>query len=147
MNLDKNLAELPSYQGDYEARLEVKILPSTRGTISREHEFQKISTLLSTLIKCVLTLGELLKARPHLRQDLYETLQKLGVKEIGTHQFKELKQENQGKFVVQPILINQVGYYCEGEEGNITLPIEGHQVKSLVRLDSGMSVAIVAKSL
>ena len=84
-SLDKNLVELLAYQGDYEARSEVKVLLLARGEVSRGRDVQNLSTLLSTLIKCVLMLGELLKARPHLWQDLDETLQKLGVKEVEKH--------------------------------------------------------------
>ena len=82
VSIHEDLAKLPDYQGEYEARLEVKLLPSTRGAISKERDTQNLLALLSTPIKCVLTFGELLKARTHLGQDLDETLKKLGVKDV-----------------------------------------------------------------
>ena len=38
--------------------------------------------------------------------------------------------------------LNKVGDYCEGDDGNTTLPIEINEVKSLEILDSGVGVAI-----
>ena len=42
----------------------------------------------------------------------------------------------------EPVPINKVGNYCEGEDGNTTLPVEYKDVKSLAILDSGAGVAI-----
>ena len=40
------------------------------------------------------------------------------------------------------IPINKVGDYNEGDDGNITLPMEFNDIKSLAILDSGARVAI-----
>ena len=46
-----------------------------------------------------------------------------------------------------PVPVNKVGEYCEGEDGNITLPVEYNNVKTLAILDSGDNIAIATKSL
>ena len=47
----------------------------------------------------------------------------------------------------EPIPINKVGDYCEGEDNNTTLPIEFNEIKSMAILDSGTGVAIASKSV
>ena len=47
----------------------------------------------------------------------------------------------------EPIPINKVGEYCEGGEGNTTLPIECKGVKALAILDNGAGVAIATKKI
>ena len=74
-----------------------------------------------------------------------KNLKKIGVKDVDKHQTKELKRESQGEILVQPVAINQVGNYCEGEEGNTTLPVESNKVKSLAILDNGVGFAIATK--
>ena len=49
--------------------------------------------------------------------------------------------------MVEPIPINKVGDYCEGEDGNTTLPVEYNGMKNLAILDSGAGVAIATKSV
>ena len=46
------------------------------------------------------------------------------------------------KVKCKPIPLNKVGDYCEGDDGNTTLPVEFNEVKSLAILDSGAGVAI-----
>ena len=41
--------------------------------------------------------------------------------------------------------VNKVGDYCEGEEGNTTLPVEYNGVNTKAILDSGAGIAIVTK--
>ena len=43
--------------------------------------------------------------------------------------------------------MNKVGEYCEGEDGNTTLPIEYKGVKTVAILDSGAGVAIATKAI
>ena len=45
----------------------------------------------------------------------------------------------------EPVPINKVGDYCEGEDGNPTLPVQFNDHKSLAILDSGTGVAIATK--
>ena len=48
---------------------------------------------------------------------------------------------------VQPVPINKVGDYCEGEDGNTYLPVEYVNVKTMAILDSGAGVAIATKQI
>ena len=45
----------------------------------------------------------------------------------------------------ETITINKVGDYCEGEDGNITLPVKFNDATSLAILDSGAGVAIASR--
>ena len=47
----------------------------------------------------------------------------------------------------EPVHVNKVGEYCEGAEGNTTLPIKCNDVKSEAILDSGVGVAIATKNI
>ena len=40
-----------------------------------------------------------------------------------------------------------MGEYCEGEEGNITIPVEYNNTRTFAILDNGARVAIATKSL
>ena len=101
--------------------------------------------LLSTQIEGRLTLGELLKVRPHLWSELARTLQKMGIQGIQNKHIKQLRENNQTPTSVQSIPLNKVGEYCKGVNGNITLPIEYNDVKTLAILDSGSGVTIATK--
>ena len=46
---------------------------------------------------------------------------------------------------VMPIPINKMGYYCEDDQGNGTLPMEVNHVVSIAILDSGARVSIATK--
>ena len=46
-----------------------------------------------------------------------------------------------------PISLIKVGYYCEGEGSNITIPIACRGVMTLAILDSGAGVAIATKGI
>ena len=66
-----------------------------------------------------------------------------------------LVQEMKDTMVVDPIKkvkceiipLNKVGDYCEGDDGNTTLPVEFNEVKSLAILNSGAGVAIATKQV
>ena len=47
----------------------------------------------------------------------------------------------------EPIPINKVGDYCEGDDGNITLPIEFNEIRSLAIMDSKVGVTIATKDV
>ena len=51
------------------------------------------------------------------------------------------------KVKCEPVPLNKVGDYCEGDDGNTTLPVEFNGVKSLAILDSGAGVAIATKQV
>ena len=94
-----------------------------------------------------MTLGELLKVRPNFWNELEETLHNLRIKGIQNEHIKQLKENHHTTTSVQSIQLNKVGDYCEGDEGNSTLPMELNEVKCLAILDSGAEVAIASKKV
>lgn len=61
----------------------------------------------------------------------------MGIKIPSRQMSKSTNQSEQQKPVnCEPLPINKVGDYCEGEDGNTTLPLEFNNVKSLAILDS-----------
>ena len=59
----------------------------------------------------------------------------------------QMPKEVVGRVKCEPIPINKVGDYYEGEDSNTTLPVEFNEVKSMAILDSGAGVAIATKSV
>jgi hypothetical protein len=49
--------------------------------------------------------------------------------------------------ICEPVPINKVGDYCEGDDGNTTSPVEFNNVQSLAILDSGAGVATSTKQI
>ena len=86
--------------------------------------------------------------RSNLWNELAKTLHNLGIKGIQDKHIKQLKENHQTPTAsVQLVPLNKVGDYCEGSDGNITLPIEYNNVKTLAILDSGAGVAIATKHI
>ena len=71
----------------------------------------------------------------------------MGIKEIKPEVLNRLQNENKTCAQVQSVPANKVGEYSKGEDGNITLPIEYNNAKTLAILDSKASIAIATKSL
>ena len=65
------------------------VIPLVRKFPHKEQDTGNLLSLLSTPIDCKLTLGELLKIRPHLWNELAAILEKMGIKGIKP---KELNQ-------------------------------------------------------
>ena len=78
-------------------------------------------------------------------QDLMSTLCVPKLKPIQAT--KELVKRAKRATKCELVPINKVGYYCKGEDGNTTLPVEFNDVKSLAILDSGARVAIATKNV
>ena len=127
--------------------MEVIIIPSVRKLSHKEQDTGNLLSLLSTPIDCKLTLGELLKIRPHLWNKLAAILEKMNIKGIKPDELNQLQNGNKTRAQVQPIPVNKVGEYCEGKDINITLPIEYNNVQTLATLDSGAGIVIATKSL
>ena len=64
-------------------------------------------------------------------------LEKFGVKNPIKVLQQELDMGDQPKESAKPIPVNKLGDYCEGEEGNTTLPVEYNGVNTKAILDSG----------
>ena len=143
--MDEDLKEMPQYLGEHETKSKIRVLPSIPGKMKPEKDTINLTALLSTPIECQLTLGELLRVRTNLWNELAKTLHNMGIKGIQNEHIKQLKGNHQTPTSVQPVPLNKVGDYCEGLDGNITLPIEYNDVKTLAILDSGVGVAIATK--
>ena len=70
---NKVFANLPQYLGEHKTKSKFKVLPSMQVKLNQE-DTANLFALLSMPINCRLTLGELLKVRPHLWADLARTL-------------------------------------------------------------------------
>ena len=78
-------------------------------------------------------------------EDLVETLVKMGTKGIHPQKSEDMEWINKTPIDVQHVPLNKVGDYCEGEDGNITLPIEYNYVNTLAILGSGVGIATATK--
>ena len=105
-----------------------------------------IQTFMSTPIMVTLTLAEVLKVKPELWQEVTTCLGHEGVQRIKTKS-NQMPGDGVGKVKCEPVPINKVGDYCEGEDSNTTLPVELNEVKSMAILDSGAGVAIATKDV
>ena len=47
----------------------------------------------------------------------------------------------------EPVPLNKVGDYCEGEDSNTTIPVDFNGQQTLAILDSGAGVAIATKRI
>ncbi|MCO5579057.1 hypothetical protein L7F22_032909 [Adiantum nelumboides] len=143
----QSLKTLPSFIGEHEAKSKIRIVPSQQRATPKMIDYKGLQEMLSTPVTCTITLSELLKIRLHLWKEMGKHLGTKGIKiPLQTNPLKEEKQNgNQPK--AQPVPINKVGDYCEGEEGNTTLPVEYNEVKTIAILDSGAGVAIATKQI
>ena len=67
----------------------------------------------------------------------------MGIK-LPSGELPELK-EDKVKPKCKPVPLNKVGEYCEGEDGNTTLPVEFNECSHKAILDSGAGIAIATK--
>ena len=103
-------------------------------------DIANIQELMSTPIKVTLTV----KVKPRLWHEVTSCLGKMGVlvpKLKPIHMPKKMV----GKVECDPIPINKVRDYCEGEDNNTIPPMEFNEIKSMVIQDSGAGVAIATK--
>ncbi|RYA38459.1 hypothetical protein [Enterobacter cloacae complex sp. GF14B] len=99
---------------------------------------------MSIPIQCTLNLGELLKIRPYLWNDIQKTLEKVVITGLITKNLGKLKHKLDNK-EIRSIPMNKVGEYYEGEEGNTTLPVRYNDVETMAILDSWAGIAIATK--
>ena len=127
---------------EHEIILENRVLSLVQGKPNQEKDTNNLLAPLLTQVECKLTLEELLKVRPHVWANVARTLWKMGIQGIGLDKIKDLKKRNRTPTRVQPMPLNKVGEYFEGEEGNITQHIEYNNVRTLAILNSGARVSI-----
>ena len=73
----ETLKTLPSYQGDYEARSDIKRLPTVKNQQPAKLDLVNLSALMSAPIKVTLPLADVLKVKPELWKDVGKTLKKI----------------------------------------------------------------------
>ena len=56
---------------------------------------------------------------------------------------KKVVKETKPKVRCEPVPLNKVGDYNEGNNSNATLPVKYNDVQSLAILDSGVGVALI----
>ena len=86
-------------------------------------DIANIQTLISTPIKVTLTLAKILKVEPKLWQEVITCLDKMGVPVLEFEPI-QMPKEVVEKVKCEPVPINKVKDYCEGEDSNTTLRVE-----------------------
>ena len=90
----------------------------------------------------------MLKIKPDLWDGVARAFKQMGINvppQETLHRVKEKEQPNQVNCELVPI--NKVGDYCEGEDGNTTLPVTFNGITTMAILDSGAGVAIATKQM
>ena len=141
----ETLQTLPSYLGEYETKSDIKKLPSQKMSSPPTVDIPNLTALMSAPIKFTLPLAEVLKIKPELWKEVGKYLQKMGidvpVTDIPTLHSDLAKQK------YEPVPLNKVGDYCEGEDSNTTIPVEFRGQRTLAILDSGAGIAIATKKI
>ena len=75
-----SLRTLSPYLGEYEAKSEIRALPSQRREKHTRIDAKSLMEILSTPVKCTITLAELLNLRPGLWTEVGNCLEKFGIK-------------------------------------------------------------------
>ena len=114
------LKAMPSFIGDYEARSDIYRVPTQRFNKEKVLDTEVLTQLMSTPMKCTITLAELLKLRPSVWTEVGQCLEKFGVKNPLKFLKNEIKEAESPKKDAQPVPLDKVGEYCEGEDGNTT---------------------------
>ena len=140
--------ELPSFVGDDESDGDVKKVPTQYKPSPQMIDSTNLQALLSTPVKVSLPLADVLKVRPELWQEVVKCMKKMGIETPVNECFDDAdNQEHIKRAGCAPVPLNKVGDYCEGDDGNTTLPVEYKGVRSLAILDSGAGVAIATKQV
>ena len=136
---------LPSFQGDYEAKSKTKRIPSRQHHSPRVLDIGNLTELLATPIRCTLPLAKLLKAKPKLWKEVEKGLKHID-KDLSLME-RALSSSTTTKYPKsEPIPLNKVGQYIDGEDANTTLPIELNGCKHIAILDSGVGIVMATKS-
>ena len=140
------MKELPSFLDENKSGKEVLRVPSEYHPSPAVMDTANFHILMSALVKVSMTLAKILRAKPQLWQEVTTCLNKMGIPIIEMEPIHAREKVQKG-VKCEPLPINKVGYYCEGEDNNTTLPIEFNELRRLAILDSGASVAIATKEV
>ena len=107
-----------------------------------------LQALLSIPIRVSLPLADVLNVRPELWHEVVKCLRRMGME---MPLFQEMREgmvvDLLKKIKCKLVPLNKVEYYCEGDDGNTTSPVEFNEVESLAILDSRAGVAIATKQV
>ena len=101
---------------------------------------------MSAPIQCTLPLADVLRVKPELWKELGKYLKHMGI-DIPVSTKESCLKGEATKQNFEPIALNKVGDYCEGEDGNTTVPVEFQGRRTLTILDSGAGVGIATKNI
>ena len=140
-----SMKELPLFlRNNADSVDDVKKIPSQYKPSASVIDTTTLHALLSAKVKVMMTLAEVLKERPKLWLEVVKSLKKMGIHlpSVVDAIKKVVKETNPNKRC-EPIPLNKVGDYNEGNDSNTTLPMEYNNVQSLAILDNGARVALI----
>lgn len=108
---EETLREMSYYVGPYEAQSDVVYLNSYRRTEMPKMDTHSLQDLMSTSVRCMLTLAELLKVKPQMWKDVGKCLKKMGVIALKEKLKKEMQDLEKPKQHSKPVPLNKVGEY------------------------------------
>ena len=123
----------------------IKRIPSQQHQPPKVLDIKNLTDLLATPIRCTLPLAELLKARPKLWKEVRKCLKHIGI-DLSFMERAASSTKTSCKPKSEPVPLNKVGQYNDGEDANTTLPVELNGCKHIAILDSGAGIAIATKS-
>ena len=74
-------------------------------------------------------------------------MKKMGIHLPSADAIEKVVRDSKPNVRCEPIPLNKVGDYFEGDDGNTTLLVEFNEVNNLAILDSGARVAIATKQV
>ena len=129
---------LPSFIGEFDERSDIRKVPTQYKSLPPVLHAANLHALLSTPIKVTLPLADVLRVKPNLWEGIARTFKQMGIKIPSQETLNSINEKERQKQVnYEPVPINKVGDYCEGEDGNTTLPVTFNEITSLAILDSG----------
>ena len=150
--LHENLSRKSQYIGyteqserdQYMDRAATYYIASKRRAVKSEPTNDKLKKLLTTPVPWTLTLGELLRLKPELLEELGQSLVTQGVltKDIPS----QLALSHRTK-TGERVEVNKVTGLKVKDAGNTTLPVECEGIKTIAILDSGAGISIATKSI
>ena len=139
------LATLPSFQGEYEAKIEIIPIPSSQQLIPPILDTANLRAVLSAPITATLPLADFLKVKPEMWESVANMLQKRGINI--TKRDIDNKSLKRSESVSLQLPVCKVTNYEQPsrDKGNTTLPVEFQGIKTMAILDTGAGVSIATK--
>ena len=141
------LATLPSFQGEYEAKIEIIPIPSSQQLIPPILDMANLRAVLSAPVTATLPLSDFLKVKPEMWDSVANMLQKRGINI--TKRDIDNKSLKGSESVSLQLPVCKVTNYEQPsrDKGNTTLPVEFQGTKTMAILDTGAGVSIATKAI